>query len=267
MPERDHKYLAQNLIPTVLEAGKRIMTYFETPLDVATKSNNSPVTEADQVAEDLILRDLVRLFPDIPVVAEESLSRGACPKVEDIYFLVDPLDGTREFINQRPEFTVNIGLIENKHPVFGIILAPALGELYVTLAPDAVGRLDTVFTRSSIDISDLQSVHCRQVNYEALHVLASRSHLDDETLAYLDKFAVAGTVNAGSSLKFCRLAEGHADLYPRFGPTMEWDTAAGQAILQAAGGAVENLDGTPFLYGRVDQGFKNPGFIAWGRRA
>ncbi|MGI9378404.1 MAG: 3'(2'),5'-bisphosphate nucleotidase CysQ family protein, partial [Methyloligellaceae bacterium] len=127
MSQIDQKFLTQNLIPTVLEAGKKIMTYFETPLDIATKANNSPVTEADQVAEDLILRDLKHLCPEIPVVAEENLSQGGRPHVEDIYFLVDPLDGTREFINQRPEFTVNIGLVENKCPVFGIILAPALG--------------------------------------------------------------------------------------------------------------------------------------------
>ncbi|MGI9379425.1 MAG: 3'(2'),5'-bisphosphate nucleotidase CysQ [Methyloligellaceae bacterium] len=266
MSQIDQKFLTQNLIPTVLEAGKNIMTYFETPLDIATKANNSPVTEADQVAEDLILRDLKQFCPEIPVVAEESLSQGARPHVEDIYFLVDPLDGTREFINQRPEFTVNIGLIENKCPVFGIILAPALGELYVTLDLNSVGRLDTVFERTSIDVSDFQPIACRLVDREALHVLASRSHLDDATIAYLDDFSVANTVNAGSSLKFCRLAEGRADLYPRFGPTMEWDTAAGQAILQAAGGTVENLDGTSFLYGKVDQEFKNPGFIAWGRR-
>lgn len=245
------------LVPTVYEAGALVMRVYASDFQIDTKVDNSPVTLADQMAEALITQALHRLTPDIPVVGEEAASAGLVASEDaSCFWLVDPLDGTREFVQRNGEFTVNIALIDQGRPVLGLVLLPALGRLY----GGAVGLGSWVETNAR-----RQAIHCRAMPREGLSVLASRSHGDEAALqAFLAGRPVAQTVYAGSSLKLCLLAEGKADVYPRFGRTMEWDIAAGQAVLDAAGGSVECLDGSPFVYGKP--GFENPHFVAWGQR-
>ncbi len=250
----------ENLLPDIVavshDAGEAIMRVYATDFDVARKADDSPVTEADLAAEALITPVLEALTPDIPIVAEEAASRGEMPDVGDgPFWLVDPLDGTKEFLNRNGEFTVNIGLIVDKQPVFGVIFAPALGDTYT-------GIVGAGATRARAG-GDAEPISIRSVPSDGVTVLASRRHGDPETLsAFLDGRPLAGLKNAGSSLKFCLLAAGEADVYPRFGPTMEWDTAAGHAILNAAGGRVTTEDGEPLLYAKDPM--RNPHFIAWG---
>jgi len=248
--------LAEALIPVIREAGTAVMTVYESDFAVQTKDDRSPVTEADGRAEVIILEALARLTPDIPVVAEESVAAGRVPTVGDEpFWLVDPLDGTKEFIKRNGEFTVNIGLVVDRQPVLGLVLAPALDVLYLGHGPGTARRLDA---------DGDGPIQCRRPGAEGLVVLASRSHGDGGAMAdYLSRYRVASRTNAGSSLKFCRLAEGAADLYPRLAPTCEWDTAAAHAVLLAAGGRVETEDGVPLGYAkRAD--FLNPHFIAFG---
>jgi 3'(2'), 5'-bisphosphate nucleotidase len=234
------------------EAGEVILAVYATDFATRGKADASPVTEADEKAEAVITAALARLTPDIPIVAEEAVAAGHIPKVGDRFWLVDPLDGTKEFINRNGEFTVNIALIEHGKPALGVVLAPALGRLFAghvgagAYVEDAAGR---------------RTIRCRAVPAEGLTVVASRSHGD---AAALDQFLagrkVAALANAGSSLKLCLVAAGEADLYPRLGRTMEWDIAAGHAVLAAAGGKVETLAGAELGYGKP--GFDNPHFAA-----
>ncbi len=253
----DYSALLPAIIATAHEAGKTIMDVYATDFSVAQKDDNSPVTEADTRAEAIIIPALKALTPEYPVVAEEAASRGELPKVGDApFWLVDPLDGTKEFLNRNGEFTVNIALIVNRAPVLGVIYAPALGVTYT-------GIVGTGATRAA-DGAATTPIALRDVPDDGVTVLASRRHGDKDTLeAFLKGRPLAGVKNAGSSLKFCLLAAGEADLYPRFGPTMEWDTAAGHAILLAAGGRVTTEDGAPLLYGKDP--LLNPYFIAWGK--
>ena len=244
------------LVPTVQEAGALVMRVYASDFQVDIKSDDSPVTLADQLAEDLITQALNRLTPDIPVVGEEAASAGDVTEGASRFWLVDPLDGTREFIQRNGEFTVNIALIDEGRPVLGLVLLPALGRLYG--GAEGLGSWVEAGGRR-------RPIQCRSVPEAGLSVLASRSHGDEAALqAFLVGRAVAGVVHAGSSLKLCLLAEGQADVYPRLGRTMEWDIAAGQAILLAAGGSVDCLDGSPLVYGKP--GFENPHFAAWGLR-
>ena len=261
----DFAGLARALMPVAQAAGRAIMGHYRAGVATEYKDNWSPVTAADRDAEAIILEALSRILPGVPVVAEEEAAAGRVPATGDVFVLVDPLDGTREFINRRDEFTVNIALIEGRRPTFGLVYAPAIRELYVTLGPDhaAQAMLDA---DGPADVADLSPIRARKADIDGLVVLASRSHMDDETRRFIARHKVKETRNAGSSLKFCTIARGAADLYPRFGPTMEWDTAAGHAVLAAAGGTLTMLDGTPFLYGKTDAGFLNPGFLAWGLR-
>jgi 3'(2'), 5'-bisphosphate nucleotidase len=238
-------------------AGEVIMHVYQTAFDVAGKSDGSPVTEADARAEALILDGLRRLTPDIPVVAEESVAAGDIPHTGSEFWLVDPLDGTREFISRNGEFTVNIALVREGVPVLGVVYAPAIGVLY-----EGAAGLGATRTAGGLR----QPVCVRQPPAAGLTVVASRSHGDmDEIARFLGGRSVASLIQVGSSLKLCRVAEGAADLYPRLGRTMEWDIAAGQAVLEAAGGSVTTLDGTPLRYGKP--GFENPHFVASGARA
>lgn len=270
----DLRGLASKLTGTALRAGAVTLHYFENDAQDATKkADGSPVTLADQEAEVLILDDLKKVVPDIPVIAEEAVSRGEVPKVGSRFFLVDPLDGTREFTSGSGQFTVNIGLIEDGEPVFGIVYAPALGDIYVTLGPHevAVAKVAAPHSPGDVELSglDLRNITTRDFDEEGLTVVASKSHgtsEGDEWIAALP-IPVAGRCNIGSSLKFCLLARGEADLYPRHGPTMEWDTAAGHAVLRAAGGLVTRIDGTPFRYGKTDAGYRNTGFVAYSSEA
>ena len=272
LPGLNHRNLAAALLEVILAAGRIELGYYHTGVEVETKADDSPVTKADQEAEAVILAALARIAPEIPVVAEEAASAGQIPDVGTRFFLVDPLDGTREFIHQRDEFTVNIALIEAGVAVFGMVYAPALEMLYVTLAADQAAEAKIAADAADVanvtlESCGLQPIHCRKMDMSGLTVVASRSHSNEETEAFLAKYEVRARTSAGSSLKFCVLARGDADLYPRLAPTMEWDTAAGHAVLAAAGGSVTTVDGGAFRYGKAAAGFLNPGFVAWGRHA
>ena len=256
----DHAALLQSLGDLAREAGRAVMAIYASDFTVRGKSDASPVTAADEQAEAVILAGLQRLAPGIPVVAEESVAAGRVPDISGgRFFLVDPLDGTREFVNRNGEFTVNIALIDGGAPVLGVVLAPAAGGSQGRLFAGAVG------TGAWVDDSQgRRAIRCRPVPAEGLTVVASRSHGDAAALdAFLAGRCVAQLANAGSSLKLCLIAEGAADLYPRHGRTMEWDIAAGHAVLAAAGGQVRTIDGATALgYGKP--GFENPHFVASG---
>lgn len=235
-------------------AGDLILGIYATDFAVRGKGDQSPVTEADERAEALILPALRALAPEIPIVAEEAVAAGSVPEVGSLFWLVDPLDGTKEFISRNGEFTVNIALIQDGTPVLGVVLAPALGRLF----SGDVGRGAWLE-----DAAGRRAIRCRPVPEEGLTVVASRSHGDAAALdSFLAGRKVAALANAGSSLKLCLIAAGEADLYPRLGRTMEWDIAAGNAVLLAAGGAVRDLAGQSLRYGKP--GFDNPHFAAWG---
>jgi 3'(2'), 5'-bisphosphate nucleotidase len=264
MTPLEHEHLVRALLPSVLEAGAIEMRYYRSGVAVERKADASPVTAADREAEAVLLAALAHIAPGVPVIAEEAAGRGAVPQVADAFFLVDPLDGTREFINQRDEFTVNVALVRNGKPVFGIVFAPALGDLCATLGPGRAGHAHIMASSSAAAAVNFTDIHTRRPDLDALVAVASLSHGAADADRFLAPYRVSQRRNAGSSLKFCLLARGEADIYPRVGPTMEWDTAAGHAVLAAAGGSVTELDGAPFVYGKADKGFRNPGFVAWG---
>ena len=261
--------LLDGFVAMALEAGAAILDiYRQQTLQAASKRDGSPVTQADRVGEAIILAALDRLLPGLPVVAEEAVSAGVVPATADEFILVDALDGTREFIDGRAEFTINIALIRRGYPAAGVVYAPALGMLYAGIETGGAWRADVADGAASgwtrVSAAGLDGDDARA----ALRVVASRSHMSDETRDYLRQFEVAGLVPGGSSLKFCRVAAGEADLYPRLGRTMEWDTAAGDAVLRAAGGRVSTLDGLALRYGKrcqsADADFANPWFVAHG---
>ena len=248
-----------------LAAGEVIMEIYNGDFDVALKGDQSPVTEADQRAEALILEELKKQFSDIPVIAEEEVAAGRIPELQNgTFILVDPLDGTKEFINKREDFTVNIALIDNGVPVAGVVYAPARKVAY----SGADGGAEKLVIGENGDVISREPISTRKINGNMIAV-ASRSHNSPETMAFLEEKRITEYKSVGSSLKFCLIAEGEADVYPRYGRTMEWDTAAGDAVLRAAGGSTVNVDGTVFVYGKRNQphdaDFANPHFIAWGR--
>ncbi len=260
--------MLDDLVTIALKAGAAIMAIYARfdPATMATKGDGSPVTEADAAAEALILEELARLAPEIPVVAEEAVAAGQVPETGRRFFLVDPLDGTKEFISRNGEFTVNIALIEDGVPVLGVVYAPAIGVIYA----GGKGQGAKVADVEAGKVGAWRAISVRaEPQHGGLCVIASRSHLTDETKSFIERFSVADFVTAGSSLKFCKLAAGEADLYPRLGRTMEWDTAAGDAVLRAAKGAVLTMDGKPLVYGKRNQkddvDFANPWFAATGR--
>jgi 3'(2'), 5'-bisphosphate nucleotidase len=244
----------QTLVRIVRAAGSVVMRHYEAGCDARIKTDRSPVTDADEEAEKLILAELAAAFPGIAVVAEEEAAAGRIMAVGSRFFLVDPVDGTKEFIKRGGEFTVNIGEIVDGEPVSGVVMAPAIGRLFV----GAVG--EGAFELSGNAIRDIA---CRTPDADGLVAVSSRSHPDAKTDELLGTLPIKGHTNAGSSLKFCLVAAGEADIYPRAGQTMEWDTAAGHAVLRAAGGKVTNWDGTPLVYGKPD--FRNGPFIARGK--
>ena len=240
------------------------MSIYRRDYPVDLKADDSPVTQADLIAERLILKALSQLALGIPVVAEEAVSAGNIPAIGNRFFLVDPLDGTKEFVRKCDEFTVNIALIEGGKPVFGLIYAPAKSEFYITTGPmeAKIAVLDPEGPDIEFSKLKLTKIKVKKNHGGALDIVASKSHMTDETKDYIDRFAINELKHVGSSLKFCLVAHGKADLYARFGPTMEWDIAAGHAILNAAGGIVARTDGSPLLYGKASAGFLNPFFIA-----
>ncbi|MEO1045729.1 MAG: 3'(2'),5'-bisphosphate nucleotidase CysQ [Pseudomonadota bacterium] len=245
-------------------AGALIMPYFIKGCDVVEKKDNSPVTEADHKAEELILEALAKIAPGLPVLAEEEVAAGRIPDLGTLYACVDPLDGTREFINNRKDFTVNIGIICDGRPVAGVIYAPAHRALYVAHPEGPPWKVD-IAPDAAWAMPETRTVLCTSDRHTKLVAIASRSHRSPETDSFLDDHDVAEIISAGSSLKFCLVAEGKADLYPRMGRTMEWDTSAGQAIVEAAGGRVTLADGkTPLGYQKAERGYDNPHFIVFG---
>jgi len=257
MQDLDYATLLPQVKAIALEAGEAVMRVYRSDFDVQQKSDQSPVTKADLDAEAIIAPRLAALTPDLPIVAEEAVTRGDVPAVGDgPFWLVDPVDGTKEFLHRNDEFTVNIGLVQNRRPVLGVVLAPALDD---TLYAGAEGLGAT--RQKGNGFAD--PIHVRPAPYDGLTVIYSRRHGDTQKVSeFLGDRRVVERISAGSSLKFCLVAAGKADVYPRFGPTMEWDTAAAHAVLAAAGGRVDCVDGEPLLYGKP--GFRNPEFVAWG---
>lgn len=236
------------------QAGALILAVRERGYDTTRKADLSPVTEADQAAETLIVEGLRRAHPDMLVVAEEELAAGHVREATEQFWLVDPLDGTKEFTAGRDDFAVCIGLIRQGRPVLGVVGVPGQGEIFCGIVGRGAWKRDGAGERA---------IAARRVPAEGATVIASRSHANDERLSeFLAGRAVAGVLNVGSAVKFCRVAEGLADIYPRFGRTMEWDTAAAQAVVEAAGGAVRTLEGAPLGYGKP--GWDNPHFVCTG---
>ncbi|MBW4706830.1 3'(2'),5'-bisphosphate nucleotidase CysQ [Roseobacter sp. YSTF-M11] len=255
----DYVKLVEVMRKLSLEAGAKIMEIYEADdFDVKVKSDDSPVTAADEAADALISAGLRDAFPDVMLVTEEQSATHSTSG--DTFLIVDPLDGTKEFIHRRGDFTVNIALVEGGVPTRGVVYAPAKGRMFYTDATgqsvEETGALDpdTVGALAPLSVADADNA--------ALMVVASKSHRDQATDDYISKYAVKDMKSAGSSLKFCLVATGEADLYPRLGRTMEWDTAAGHAVLSGAGGAVVRFDDlTPLSYGKED--YANPFFIAY----
>jgi 3'(2'), 5'-bisphosphate nucleotidase len=260
-PATTEDELIESLLGAAVTAGRAALDIYLAGFTVTQKADQSPVTAADHAAERIILEHLARIAPSIPVVAEEAAAAGNIPQVGEEFFLVDPLDGTKEFIHRRGEFTVNIALIRRRMPVLGVVYAPVGGALYA-------GNVITSRAFRCSHHADQgasgprESLHVRPVPGAGITAVISRSHSTPETEAYLRHYTVSERVSVGSSLKFCLVAAGEADLYPRLGPTMEWDTAAGHAVLAAAGGKVLAPGGEPLAYGKTD--FRNSFFIASG---
>jgi len=246
------------------KAGEIIMRHYEAGTAPARrKDDHSPVTDADEEAEKLILAELSRYAPEVPVIAEEEVAANRVQKIDSRFFLVDPLDGTKEFVSRNGEFTVNIAEIVDGVPVRGVVYAPAKGRLF--LGEAGRGAFEFEFRAGdALDPSLTKPIAVRKAPSDGMVAVASRSHRDSKTDEYLAHYNVKEFITAGSSLKFCLVAAGEADIYPRHGRTMEWDTAAGHAVLAAAGGTVTRLDGSPFKYGKTNEGFANPFFVARG---
>lgn len=245
---KTNQALIDALLPCTHEAGRLIMEIYRSDFTHAAKADGSPVTEADKQAEEILLSAIRTIAPNIDIISEENEASHALSPPER-FFLVDPLDGTKEFLkpNGTGSFTVNIGLIEAGLPVAGIVFAPALGALYTGIVGGGASLNGTPICVRAPDPNNKIAV-------------ASASHRDTKTNDWLAASGITETISIGSSLKFCLLAEGRADVYPRFGPTMEWDTAAGHAVLRSAGGNIYHTDGQPFTYGK--DGYRNGAFIA-----
>ncbi len=262
----DHpKALCNQIRRVALEAGEITLKYFDDVegQGVEVKADGSPVTIADQEAEALIEKALAEIAPDVPMIGEEATAAGRIPDLSqsEYSWRVDALDGTREFIRGGSDFTVNIALIHKGQPVLGVVYAPAKGELYA-------GHGEGTAVRWLEETDNEKSIHVRTPPKEGLTIAASKSHGSGQKLeAFLGEHKIAKILKCGSSLKICVIAAGKADIYPRFGPTCEWDTAAGDAVLRAAGGVITDTDGKALRYDGADPKFLNPEFIAWGDKA
>lgn len=247
-----------SILPDVIkvadEASERVLHIYQSDFKVSYKTDDSPITAADTAAHDIITQGLRRISRDIPILSEEGKD---IPWEERKhwrrFWLVDPVDGTKDFTQRTGEFTVNIAMIEDGEPVMGVVIAPALKEAYWGVVGEGAHKRDRTGKVHRIRVAEPKDIK---------RVVASKNHLNPETTAFIDRLGEHELVQAGSSLKFCRIAEGHADIYPRMGPTCEWDTGAAQAVLVAAGGKVQTVDGKPLKYGKQD--VLNPYFIAAG---
>jgi 3'(2'),5'-bisphosphate nucleotidase len=253
--------IALFLAEAALAAGPAVMEEYERGCDVRSKDDGSPVTSADHRAEAIICDHLAHMVPSPPICAEESTAAGAPISAAGRFLLVDPLDGTREFLARNGEFTINVALIEGVAPVAGVVYAPAIDRLWI--GGDAAFVCETRLGAGLPDKGSRRQIRTRRAP-ESLVALVSRSHADRRSESFLKRLPVGEARNAGSSLKFCLIAEGLGDVYPRFAPTMEWDTAAGDAVLRAAGGVVLDPEGCPLRYGKVGLGLRNGFFAAWG---
>lgn len=263
MTRHDHRRLTDALLPAVLAAGKLEMGYFDAGCAVETKADQSPVTIADQQAEALIIEALAGLMPGYPVVAEEAFAAGQRWTVGDNFLLVDALDGTKQFVSGHREFTINIAVVSGGRPVYGLVYAPALNDLLVTDGPGFAVRANISPGAPVISLESADPTIIRVApHFGAVVALQSRSRNFDQTNAYLEQFPVTERRQLGSSYKFCLIAAGEADIYPQLGDTREWDTAAGEAVLIAAGGHVVALGGAPIGYGKSELDYLNPKFIA-----
>ena len=253
--------IAEDFAELAVAAGAAIMLFYNADSHAREKGDTSPVCDADLAGEAVILAGLAARFPELPVVSEEAAAAGAKSAGGDAFILVDPVDGTREFLAGKGEFTVNIGLVVHGVPTIGVVYAPALEQMWlagdhaVTFPVAPGGKLPPPERRARI--------HARKQERDGLVALTSWSHTDPRTSAFLEHLHVKERRMIGSSLKFCALADGSGDIYPRFGATMEWDTAAGDAILRAAGGIVLDRDGQPLRYGKAAAKFMNGSFVAW----
>lgn len=261
----DRDFVAETFAGLVVAAGAIVMRYYCAGVAVGRKPDASPVTCADEETEAFLLAGLREHFPGVPVIAEELVAHGVVPPCGDAFILVDPLDGTKEFLSANGEFTVNIALIETGAPRVGAVYAPAIGRLW--MAGTRAFVCDVAPGAPLPPVEARHEITARLPPADGLTVLESRSHPEPRIENYLKGLPVAERRKAGSSLKFCQLAEGLADIYPRFGPTMEWDTGAGDAILRVAGGLVVDAQNRPLTYGRQTAGFHNPDFVAVGKRS
>lgn len=242
------------IIDIAKEASSIQMHYYnKNNITVSYKDDDSPVTIADKESDELIFNELNKIYPKIPIISEENDNNKDGKINHDVFWIVDPLDGTKSFIKRNGEFTVNIGLVCDKKPVLGVIHASLSNETYY------VGN-DQISYKQSFG-----KIHARKVPEEGLTILTSKYFTNDDNIeSYLNNYKINNLMKASSSIKLCLIAEGKADIYPRFGQTMEWDTAAGHAILNAAGGSVKNLSGVDLSYGNVNKNYYNPSFIAQG---
>ena len=258
----DRDAIAEIFAEIAIEAAVAVMAVYAGDIKARRKPDGSPVCDADEAAEAIILKRLAMRLPHLPVLAEEAASKGEKTVLKSAFILVDPVDGTREFLSRNGEFTVNIGLIVDAAPVAGVVYAPALEHLWIG---GAAASTCTIAPGAPLPpLEKRRRIHARPAPEQGLTALVSRSHANPATEAFLAKLPVIERIEAGSSLKFCKVAEGLADVYPRFGPTMEWDTAAGDAVLRAAGGLVFDAAGRPLRYGKTEAEFRNGPFVAWG---
>jgi len=253
--------IALFLAEAALAAGPAVMEEYERGCDVRSKADGSPVTSADHRAEAIICNHLGRMAPAPPICAEEATAAGTPLSAAGRFLLVDPLDGTKEFLSRNGEFTINVALIEDGAPIAGAVYAPAIGRLWI--GGDAAFVCEAPPGGGLPNEGARHRIRTRRAP-QRLIALVSRSHAEADSESFLGRLPIGETLAAGSSLKFCLIAEGLGDVYPRFGPTMEWDTAAADAVLRAAGGIVLDADRRPLGYGKVDRGLRNGPFVAWG---
>ena len=249
------------LVSLAFKAGGEIMKLYNQKIKSELKDNLSPVTQADRVSDEIIVNGLNKEFAKIQCISEESYSQINIKSLNDIFFLVDPLDGTKEFIEKNDEFTVNIALINKKKPELGIIYAPAKNKLFFTDNNNSAYELEVENYQNEVNLNRSKRI---SVSKETKNLIAitSRSHNNETTNNFLEKYKIKEKIICGSSLKFCLVANGQANIYPRLGPTKEWDTAAGHAILENAGGKIKSLNDKELLYGKKNEDFLNPEFIA-----
>ena len=251
------------LLNIAIDSGREILKIYDNEIIINSKEDKSPITQADINSNNLIVNRLKKLEPNIPILSEESLVSWENRKDWNTYWLIDPLDGTKEFINRNGEFTVNISLIENNHPIFGIIYSPAKSILYYALKNNGCYKLKTNSNLSTL--KDFIKININKGKNSTTKVIGSRSHASKDFRHWVEnKFSNFELITIGSSLKFCILAEGKADIYPRLGPTSEWDIAAGHIILEEAGGKLKTIDNKDILY-NTKEDILNPHFIAYGK--